>query len=250
MATTMSQLVSEVRADINEYTQQVWRDSDLVTWLNDGMQAVVSESKEETEDWYTRRMKSTDTAETIQGESYSPSDLTIVANTDLYTLPPNVLQIRSLEPLTQANWAAGILFLPRPLTDYALMRINRFTISSPAVYYYTVTGPRTMRIVPTPATGVSITTELWYVALPERLTISDSVTQLPIQAMKPVKAYAVWLAMQSINSPSAEEKFASYKVMMQEMITLAPARSPSSLALSKEYRRQRMDWGTTSERGA
>ena len=247
--TTMAQLVSEVRADIYEYTQVIWRDSDLVTWLNDAMQAVVSESNENTEDWYTRRMRSTDSTETIQGESYAPSSLTIVASTDLYTLPLNVLQIRSIEPLTQANWEAGMLFLPRSLNDYEVTRRKRFTISSPPVYYYTVTGTRSLRIVPTPAVGVSITTEMWYVALPERLIISDTVTQLPLQSMKPVKAYAVWLALQSINSPTAAEKYSAYKVAMQELNTLAGPRQTSSTAFSHSYRQRRLDWGQSKEGG-
>jgi hypothetical protein len=244
MMATMNQLINEVRGDINEFTQNVWRNTDIVTWLNDGIQAVVSESNEVTEDWYTRRMRSTDSAETIHGESYNPSGLTIVAATDLYTLPPNVLQIRSIDPLTSANHAAGIQFLPRALTDYEVARVRRFTVESPAIYYYTVIGTRTLRIVPTPAALVSITTEMFYVAMPERLTASDTITQIPVQALKAVKAYAVWLAMQAVNSPDVDAKFAIYKSMVQELNTLATPRITSSPAFSHNYRKRRLDWGS------
>ena len=243
MTVTMSQLITEIRGDLHEFTSVVWRDIDLATWLNDGMQAVVSESNEVTEDWYTRRMKSTDADETIQGEVYDPSSLTIVAATDLYTLPPNVLQIRSLEPASSSDWATGLLFLPRPITDYEVSRIARFTIASPPVYYYTVTGPRTLRIVPTPAGGVSIATELWYVALPERLSIGDTITAFPIQALKAAKAYAVWLAMQSINSPDVDAKYNIYKSMIQELNGLSAPRITSSPAFSYNYKQRRLDWG-------
>lgn len=224
MATPVLQLLTEIRGDIHEFTQNVFRTTDLLTWLNDGIQAVVSETYGITEDWLTRRMRSTDSVETLQGESYNPSSLTITASVDLYTLPPNVLQIRTLEPLSDADRQAGIAFLPSTHSAPEFMRLVRQTPATQQYYLYTLTGPRTLRIAPVPTTSVSIAVELWYVALPDRLSIADTVTSLPVQALKAIKAYAVWQAFQSISSPDVNTKQGVYQQMIREYNSLMSPR--------------------------
>lgn len=225
MATPISQLITEIRGDINEYTPMVFRDTDLLVWINDGIQAVASEVHGMMEDWLTRRLKSTDASETIQGTSYAPSSLKIVGGTDTYSLPPNLVQIRTLEPLTASDRQSGLTFIPRTHAHPEFLRLTRLTAqSSQLVYYYALYGPQTLRIAPTPASGVSIDVELWYVALPARLTLSGSISELPLQAMKAVKAYAGWRAMQSINSPDVNAKLIVYQTEVKELNALSSPR--------------------------
>lgn len=225
MATTVLQLIGEIRGDLHEYTQEVFRNEDLLTWINDGLQAVVSETHGIAADWLTRRMKSTDGSETIQGATYNPSSLLITGGTDLYTLPPNVIQIRSLEPLATADRESGLVFLPRSHSDPDVLRAARLTaLDTQLVYFYIPTGTASLRIVPTPASGVSISTELWYVAFPERLTMAGTVSAVPLQALKSIKAYATWLALQSINSPEVTTKYNVYIAMLKEFKSMLSPR--------------------------
>lgn len=247
MAIPISQLITEIRGDLHEYTQNVWLNSNLVVWLNDGIQAVVSEAYGMMEDWLTRRMRSTDSAETIQAESYSPSSLTITGGTDLYTLPPNMLQLRSLEPLSDSDRQSGLTFLPRSMTHPEFLRIARLSSQQEQlVYYYAIVGQRTLRIVPMPATGVSITTELWYVAMPDRLTQSGSISSVPIQAIKAIKAYAVWLAVQSINSPDVNMKYQVYQTMIREFNAMLTPRQTNDPVFTEGAFDEEDFSGTTS----
>lgn len=225
MATPISQLITEIRGDLHEYTSVVWRNTDLVVWINDAMQAVISESHGIMEDWLTRRMRSTDAPEQIQDETYSPTSLLITGGTDLYTLPPNVLTIRSLEPLTATARQSGLTFLPMTMTSPEFLRTARLSSQQQMlIYYYTVVGPRTLRLSPVPATGVNIDTELWYSAYPERISQSGSISDLPIWAMKAIKAYTVWMALQSINSEDVNMKREVYVTMIREFNSMQSPR--------------------------
>lgn len=228
MAASVAQIIAEIRGDLQEHHQAAFRNEDLLTWINDGLQAVVAESHGTIEDWLTRRMKSTDGAETIQGGSYNPSGLKIVGGTDLYTLPTNLIQIRSFEPLDATDKQSGLLFLPRTHSHPEVLRLSRLAaLSTQMVYYYVLTGTASLRVVPTPASGVSINTELWYVAMPERLTMAGTFSAVPMQALKVIKAYAVWLAIQSLNSPETSIKYSVYLAMLKEFISIMSPRHTS-----------------------
>jgi hypothetical protein len=221
----VKQLLASARGDLHEYAQNVFHDTDLIVWLNDGLQAVVAESHGMMEDWLTRRMRSTDAVETIQDESYDPASLTITGSTDLYTLPPNVLQIRSIEPLTDSDRQSGLTFLPRTATHPEFLRAARLlSQDEETIYFYALLGPRTLRLAPLPVSTVDLDIEMWYVALPERFVHGGTVTTVPIQAMKAIKAYAVWAAMSSINSPDATSKYSIYQAMIRELNSLSSTR--------------------------
>lgn len=248
MAIPISQLLNEVRADLHEFTSVVWRDNDIVTWINDGIQAVVSETYGMMEDWLTRRMKSTDADETIQGATYDPSSLTITGTSDLYTLPSNLLQVRSIEPLNASDKQAGITFLPRSMTHPEFLRVARMPSQQNQLsYLYAITGANTLRVVPIPGSTVSIALELWYVAMPERLSLSASISSLPIQAMKPIRAYAVWLALQSINSPDVNMKYNVYTVMLREFSSmLSPRQTNDPIYTEGAYDEEDYSFGPSS----
>ncbi len=218
MSIDVTVLLDAIRADLHEYNPLIFRNNDLLTWLNDGIQGVASETHGVAQDWLSRRMLSTDSTEIIQSESYSPASLQITAGVSLYTLPPNVIQIRTLEPATQTYRDAGVYFLPRPHNHPEFLRQARLSYSqSPQRFYYSAVGLRSLRIAPTPPEGATaMDVEMWYVALPSRLQIGDSFTEMPIQAIKAVKAYAVWCALKSINSPDSDAKYAVYEMAIKE----------------------------------
>lgn len=220
MGTPVTQLIQEVRGDIHEYAQTVFRTLDLLTWINEGLQAVVTETYARMQDWLTRRMISTDATEVIQLQTYDPSELTITGGESVYTLPPNVLHIRRITAVDSCA-----VFLPHSLShpDFVLAASAEAT-SDQSVYYYTLIGANSLVISPTPAVGVSIDIELWYVAMPDRLTMSSTITALPIQAMKAIKAYAVWQAFQSVDSPDVNAKWNVYQHMIKECNTLMALR--------------------------
>lgn len=227
MAETVTSIIDAVRGDLHEFTPLLFRDTDLLIWLNDGIQAVASATHAVNKDWLSRRMISTDAAETIHGESYDPSSLRLVADVGLYTLPPNVIQIRSLEPATQAQRDLGTQFLPRSSTHFEFLRQARMSYSQqPTRFYYTAVGVRQIRIVPVLVTGsTSMDVELWYVALPSRLVMGAAFTGTPLQTVNVVKAYMVWRAMRSIDSQNANAKLSEYQLALHEMNSLMLTRN-------------------------
>lgn len=221
---TPGDLIVQVRRDLQETTPQIWSDTALLDWINAGIAKVALGMHSVIQDWLTRRMKSTDPVETIFGSSFDPSGLKITGGTNTYTLPPNMIEIRSLEPLNQSDINLGIRFIPRNINSLDFMSAGRLTSSAAQItYFYDEVGLTNLVIAPTPATGTSIDVNLLYVAHPETLDAGTTITQLPVQSFEAVKAYAMFRAYRSIAHPDANLEFARYK---EELADLKDFSSP------------------------
>jgi hypothetical protein len=220
---TVYDVLQRVRVDLHEPVAAVWSDADIVQWINAGIYRVMVRLKGVRDDWATRRMRSTDSAETINGTTYNPSNLQITAGTTIYTLPPNLLEIRTLEPLNQSDINAGIKFLPRDMSSIEWINMNREQPTTQVVYFYDLYGTNSLRITPTPT--ATIDTEMYYIAAPSAdLGISEEITQIPVWALHAVEQYAVYRAMRAINHPDANSELARADREIAEMVSMASPR--------------------------
>lgn len=217
----VSALLTQIRGDIQEYTPNVWRDADLLTWINAGVQKVFIALHGVREDWFTQRIKSTDSPITIHGVSYDPAGLRLTPNQEHYLLPPNCIEIRTLEPLSPSDKLTGIQFQPHDFSSLEFIRRIRTPISSPNVFFYDVIGVNTLKIVPTPTSTVDV--ELYYVAFPDFYGLADTIQILPVSATEAIKSYVHYRAYKSIAHPDTNSEFARFK---EELADLKDISSP------------------------
>ena len=212
MATTPNDLISQVRNELDEAgVEGVWVNAEMVDWVNDGILEVAIKLRSDREEWFTRRIQSTGAAETILGATYTPtSSIDIVDGTDRYTLPADCLEIRSLEVTTQSDKDAGIVFLPRDMTNVEYMAAARQTKSSSRrIYYYATIGLTTLRIVPMPAATIHI--ELHYIAAVPIYTQFDSITVLSAWTFRAVKSYMKYRAYDKIAHPDTNSSLQRFQ---------------------------------------
>lgn len=209
--TTIQDLVTQVRSDLDESVAAVWTDSDLSQWLNAGIYRTLTKLKSiRREDWLTKRLASTDGALTINGSSYTASSMKLVADTTIYTLPPDLVEIRLWQPLTQADRDSGIVMIARDFSDVEFQQAIRLSsASSTARYFYDLMGVNQLVVAPTPA--VSIETELYYVRFNGTLALGDTIDILPAWAYEPVKSYCRYRALSAINHPDAAMALSQFK---------------------------------------
>ena len=112
-------------------------------------------------DIVTKIINSTDSAVDFITESYTPSSFRLVADTATYTLPPDLVKPVAIRPITSGF--DGVVFRPSSVTrtdfiDYRSIPTDELSSVSggAAIYWYTLTGPRTLLIVPTPKDTIDL----------------------------------------------------------------------------------------------
>jgi hypothetical protein len=166
-------------------TSALWSDEEVLDALNTAMDSAARIIRLSDSDILTKTLKSTASAVDLISESYVPAtSLAIVAGTTEYTMPPDIVSVVTIRPLTSGY--EGIRFRPsksyskgfvdqQVLTDDDLGSVN----GSDSTFYYAVLGTRTLRIAPEPQDSFDI--ELVYRYRPARLqnhtTGTVSITQ-------------------------------------------------------------------------
>lgn len=95
---TMKDLVTEVRSYLDEpfnAATNYWSNSELVRWLNRGMQETYQTVREAHENWFLRTITSEDEPFAILGEKFLPSSLGLTAGATEMRLPPDFVELRS-----------------------------------------------------------------------------------------------------------------------------------------------------------
>ena len=220
---TIAELLANLRSALDEPLPSTWKDPDLIQWLNDGIQDISEALRSVREDWMLARMKSTDSSLTIGGATFSPTSLTLQSGVDTYTLPADCLEIKSLEPLTQADKDAGIRFLPRDMTNLQMSEVYRLAPTDIKSYFYDIYGLTTLRVVPTPQATVSV--EIFYHRAPYPYALNDTVSLVPFWCNNAVVQYAVWRAHDAINHQDTLVKKASYDDAYKGVQSMAAPRN-------------------------
>ena len=212
MATTPTDLITNIRGKLDErgVSDAVYVDNDLLTWINHGItKTPISLKSLHKEDWFSRRMDSNDSSETIRGVTYAPSSFQLVDGTDLYTLPPDLLEIRSLEPLDQSDRDSGVQLIHRDLSTAFFRDVARRSSQEARIIYYwdlvgtslsvtTVFHPQ-MLVVPVPAETIDL--EMWYTRVPQFYGYLENILIVPEWTLWSVEEYVVFRALYSINHP-------------------------------------------------
>ena len=119
--------------------------------------------------YFARRMVSTDSSATILGRTYAPSSLTLVADTRVYTLPPDFVEVIRLSPRISTTDLTnqGVRFFKRDVgspqfQDRDLSEGTALGAQSAGSYLFDIQGDRTLRI--SPSARAALDMELVYVA--------------------------------------------------------------------------------------
>ena len=222
--TTLNTLLTELRADLDERSPGIWSDTDLARWLNHGIHKTIIGIKSVREDYFVKRMRSSDADLTIFGSTYDPSNIAMVNGTTVYTLPDDLLEIRSFEPLNQTDRDDGILFLPKDFSESAFSSARRTAgTDSRKWYYYDQYGTNQLLIAPAPQAAIA--TEMFYVSITQEYALGDTISTLPPWAFNAVKEYAYYRALKSQNHPDTNNALARFKDELSDTRSLATPRN-------------------------
>src|SRR5690349_15986438 len=96
----LSDLRTAVRDRLDESSASFWTDAQLTRYLNRAKDRVWSRIRALEEDYFDISRTSLDGTLTINGESYAASSFAIAVGTSDYNLPPDFVEMRSVECIT------------------------------------------------------------------------------------------------------------------------------------------------------
>lgn len=169
--------VDAIRAD--DSTSQLWTDEECRAAVNDAMDSAARILRLADSDILTKVIQSDDAEIAFLNEDYDPGSLTITSGTTEYTLPPDLVSIVNIIPITDGF--DGVTFLPGKLSG-RLFTEQRMIPSTDLhsvnngimTYMYTQYGSRTLKIAPIPKDTIEI--EIHYRYRPNRLITYDTGT--------------------------------------------------------------------------
>jgi hypothetical protein len=162
--------VDAIRADGS--TSQLWSTEECRDAVNDAMDRAARIMRLADSDILTKTMRSTDSSFDSHYEEYDPTVLQITAEQTDYELPPDLVSIVNILPITESF--DGIHFYPakssgRLYSDQRTVPTSSLHTVEEDIqtYLYTQIGQRTLRLAPTPKDTFDI--ELVYRYRPPRL---------------------------------------------------------------------------------
>ncbi len=180
----LAQLARQARLEVDAIrasgtTSGLWIDEEVYAAINTALESAYRIVRLSGSDLLAKHMKSTDSAVDLITESYDPGSLQLVSGTIDYTLPPDLVNVINILPLTSGY--DGIRF--RPLKTYQKIYADQRTIpnsdltsvnNGEATIYYVLIGQRTIRFVPTPQDTIDV--ELVYNYRPPKLMLYSTGT--------------------------------------------------------------------------
>ena len=173
----LAQLVRKARYEVDAIraggaTSGLWQDEEVNDAVNTAVDAAYTLLRLADSEVVTKSVRSTDSAVDLISESYNPTSLAITSGTSDYTLPPDLVSLVTLIPITSGY--TDIRFAPARATQRSFQDLrswlNTDTVSSRNsldTYSYLIFGARTLRVVPTPRDTYDV--ELIYRFRPPRL---------------------------------------------------------------------------------
>ncbi len=169
--------VDAIRAD--DSTSQLWTDEECRAAVNDAMDSAARILRLADSDVLTKVIQSDDSSISFLNETYDPGSLTITSGTTEYTLPPDLVSIVNIIPISDGF--DGIHFTPgklsgRMFTDQRVIPSADLHSVDGGVqtYMYTQYGTRTLKIAPIPKDTIEI--EIHYRYRPNPLITYDTGT--------------------------------------------------------------------------
>lgn len=206
---TVQDLINEVRSDLDEEVDSgdndtnFFLDSEFVTWMNKGIRKVWQIAREAKENWFLRKVSSTDGKLTIYGRAYDPSSLTLSSGVREIKLPPDCFELRLIEPITSATQEErgdDVEFMLTDLSNPDYRRLSRTEGPERGGRYqcdliFRNDGP-VLTFVPAITLSEEMEIRIEYVAAPRRLRQTDSFEGTGLNAfmLDAVQAYVVYRA--------------------------------------------------------
>lgn len=216
---TLLELRTAVRDRVDEATASFWSDAQLNRYINRSKDRVLNRLRGLKDDAYlTIAMASTEGTLNFEGELYSPSvQLRLAVGTTDYLLPPDFLELVSLAAITSGYEFTRFEYrhLNDPLFRDAWALLENQTPSG--LFYITVTGSRTLRIVPKSDTGMDL--RIVYIQRSADLASDGTeMTSIPYPLYLAVEEYATALALKQDHNPDAAAFEAAGNQIMTEFI--------------------------------
>lgn len=224
MAKTGQTLIDELRADLDSKVDGTWVDTDLLMWLNKGLVELMSRTRAQREHWYDRVVLSTDSAFTRFGTTYTPStDLKPTAGATTITLPPDCIEVVKILPIDQDDLDQGLQFIQRKQTSIEFVQAQRCAENaSTRTYYFDSYGLTTLKVAP--VFGASFDISLQYVAVPEEITLTDTITRTPDWMLDAAVLYAHFRALQAIKHDDFASAFQIFEQKCASLLQLTRPR--------------------------
>lgn len=199
---TLTQLITQVRANIDEDTARFWTDAQITQWLNDGLRDL------------GRR------TETIQ--SYNTS-LSAVAGTAKYNLPADVIRIHRVEFVPTGQTTVYPLQAATYEEMDSIWGINQQSQSSYPMYYVLwgyPGGAATLQIQLFPIPSQAGQIRLYYYRQPAALVSGSDVPELPGGWEDLLVHYAEYRAKRKAKDPTWQEAKQLYEEAVTHMVNV------------------------------
>ena len=132
-----------------------WNDTQLLQLANQAQRKLWLIIRRAHKNYFTRTLRTTDSALTILGQTFTPSSLAWVSGTRSYTLPPDFMRMLSCTDLTASGDGDRLRLTFRDLrTEGMRALMNQSASSTPAGGFYAdIVDKRTLLIRPIPASA-------------------------------------------------------------------------------------------------
>lgn len=190
---TVTQLLLDLRTNLDETTASYWTDARLIAFLNQALHLVWLEVKRLKADYFDVERNSTDGSVTILGESYDCSGFALASGTTRYTLPPDVAELKLIECITSGYEWLRFTFKDLTHPDFRYWRSVTDSLD-PRGFLVDLTGERTMVIAPKPNRALDL--RINYVPILDTLTTGTDTVQVP---------HPLWLVVLDLATQRAQQ---------------------------------------------
>lgn len=134
-----------INTNINSDT--FWVDKEIDYYINNAIKQVYRAIKRAQVDYFTRILRTTDSALLLMGRTFTPSTLALVSGTGNYTLPPDFVAMKLITDLSSDPLRFSACDIT---TERFRVSMNENAIANSRELYYDIIGLKTLVIRPIP----------------------------------------------------------------------------------------------------
>jgi len=195
---TVTQLIRQARMKLDELPseQNFWSNTELLEYLNEGLEEVWQTVREAQEDWFVRTIQSTDDSFYINGQEYDPANLAVLSDRAANLLPSDFDQLLLFEELPSSEGTRlGASFLFQKQNSPGFRDLWGVAATTGGLEYYISierrTGGAYLVFSPTPRPTSTVPVVLKYIMQAPALGIGDTfeTAALTLPMLSAVKAF-------------------------------------------------------------
>jgi hypothetical protein len=213
MSRTGDELLTDLRIDIDEYTEANWDNASLYSFLNRAANKVAGVLRLTGQGYLEKIISQSDSAVTIYGVTYTPStSLALTAGDTELELPEDCVEVREILATSQTLLDRGVQFIPRKSNSTDFSNARRIESSTNRIsYFYAPIGRNSILIAP--PIGETINIKVHYAAMPARVESGVELESIPEYAVDSLLTYAKYLALSKIQH---EDRESQYQIWLKE----------------------------------